>query len=527
MQDIYDKAQHTIILLGAPTDVTASARTIEWLESLLAYGSPQDWIGRNQDDQVNWFWSNASWDDFCDMVMQPWHRRRWIVQEAALSRDPWIIYGSEVMRWARFTDGVQCAAYLYSARVQRPHFAVDNVRNCDVQPVLSITGLRMRHEPPALIHLLHMFRRNDCSIPQDRITALLGLCSEEERARNLPAAMTADTESGLRDTLLNFAVSHIAVHRNLDVLCLATEAGREERGDQDIVRGSVTVRAHRPDFPKSVYLQSLPTWCPNVTSPHSMWTFGHEAVVFRESPKPYFRASLDLQPSIDLQAASTTGILKASGIELDQIVAFEPTTPCSAPDYNDPSSNFWLACALLGGQHCLAACGSFTAYITAFFRTIGAGARRADTKDVLSDAHLRASMYEFFQDQEIGHQMRKWDVPRAMPERQNHHVDPAAHERYGQADVPVMSRQYMAMARFACTDKRSMALVPAQTEIGDCICILFGCSSPLLLTKEAATTDHKAGFQVRGEVYMDCVMYGEACTDGSLAGSSVVVFDLV
>lgn len=52
-------------------------------------------------------------------------------------------------------------------------------------------------------------------------------------------------------------------------------------------------------------------------------------------------------------------------------------------------------------------------------------------------------------------------------------------------------------------------ITPASAEVGDIICILFGCSVPVILREHASKTE--TYFQFIGESYIHGKMDGEAC----------------
>ena len=71
------------------------------------------------------------------------------------------------------------------------------------------------------------------------------------------------------------------------------------------------------------------------------------------------------------------------------------------------------------------------------------------------------------------------------------------------------------MRRLMLTAQRNiLGLVPDDADQGDCICILFGCSVPVVLreARHIPTSDKDKGthFEFVGECYVDGMMDGEA-----------------
>lgn len=508
MQDIYDRAENTLIWLGSPAAADRGAgRAINFLRRIVGCMSFEAFLSAGQEGRLH-LWDESSWASAHELMSQPWFHRRWVIQEAALSRDPWVLYGGELISWADFSDGVERLAYLFSDQINKPRFQnTPPALLFDIEPTLAIKRLRradIRNSGQPLIYLLSQFRRCDSSVPHDRIFALLGLCGEAERAANNPIY-----QMSIRDVLVRMACAHVRIFNNLDILCIATEAARVLRRETPYWRGHVRINPDQVGMPRSIHMYDLPTWVPNVTSMYTNWVFGQEPSSYRESPRPLFDASCGYHANVsNIGECRASGVLIVRGIEVDVIDAIEPHTPVPSPDHQysnslvfenmfDFAHRYWRP----GGVY-----SSDLDFLTAYLRTITAGGRRESTRDFLTDEYLRYYCLTFFSPAQFGDRLQaRYGTEPGPREQRDRYIDPDAGAKYN--DNARLSFDRLCFNAFACTKKGRMALVPPHTQPGDRICVLYGCSSPLLLQPSETRPGH---YCTRGEVYMDGIMFGGA-----------------
>ena len=115
---------------------------------------------------------------------QPWFYRRCVIQEAALSKDPWIVYGTRSMPWANFSEASELVDHLYAEQVAQPGIMTNwywlQLLNSDT--AVAISSLRASGRAAAsthcLLHLMNHFRSCGSGDSRDRLFALLGLCGD-------------------------------------------------------------------------------------------------------------------------------------------------------------------------------------------------------------------------------------------------------------------------------------------------------------------------------------------------------------
>ena len=108
--------------------------------------------------------------------------------------------------------------------------------------------------------------------------------------------------------------------------------------------------------------------------------------------------------------------------------------------------------------------------------------------------------------------------------------EPAPSDRYTNPDASasaqdsaIMIFDKLCVFAFATTESGRMALVPPFTRPGDRICVLFGCSSPLVLEPSPVSPGR---FRLRGEACIDGFMFGEAIQQLTQGWRNKKMFDL-
>ena len=502
MRSIYASASRTLVWLGYPSSNSYSSElAMSWLDSI-AKGSLQDFLHKPKEIRIR-LWKSQAWSAVCDLLNQPWFRRRWVVQEASVSREVWVVYGTRGMQWERFSDAVERCAYLWNDISQRPA-----TPTADVLPTFGITQLRLRNSQGKmstnLLELLIRFRRSDSTRFEDRIFALLGLCEPHELDANRP-----DYSIGPAQVLKRFALAYIRIFKNLNILNVCTQASRVERRKEKYLRNGLWVYPEPAGMPQMCALPDLPTWVPNFTSFRAEWLLGPQIANYKKPIVPIFDASSNCPASVpDLALANTTHILSVSGVEIDRIHSSHPDPPIKYPDYSDPRAaffgSFWnFASMKPAGSDPYQ---NQEARLIAFLQTITAGARNIDTDDLFSDSYLRYRAMEFFRGTVLE---QHWHAAGL------HEGDcPDSKDWYKQSgpDVkffpnPPLPFDKLCFFKFVMCDSGRIALAPPHTQPGDRICVLFGCSSPLLLCE---SPNRPGRFELRGEAFVHSFMFGEA-----------------
>jgi Heterokaryon incompatibility protein (HET) len=209
MKNIYETATMTMIYLGQPTSRNEHARlAFEWLFSITEDSFEQFLTTPKETRLLRW--NSQKWAHVVELLEESrWFRRRWIVQEAAVSRHALVVYGTRALRWDCFADAIERCAYMFGDIVNRPGFQMElSEPRADPIPTLSIAKLRMHlrngSPPPRLFDTLIRFRRCGCMYAGERIFTLLGLCSDAEQSLN-----EIDLTLGPVEVFKRFVVYHI------------------------------------------------------------------------------------------------------------------------------------------------------------------------------------------------------------------------------------------------------------------------------------------------------------------------------
>jgi hypothetical protein len=504
MRHIYSQASKTLMCLGKAA--RESDLALDWLVHLT--NIPGSFPGLSESTKAR-LWNEQAWKALCALIMRPYFRRRWIIEEAALSPEPWLQCGGKVLTWDQFYAGFERSAELYT-RVSDRRLGV---MTCDVESLVAITILRYRLPRgivTSLFELLTRFRRCDTVKPRDRVYAFMGLCREDELRAN-----RVNYGAGIEDIFKRQVLTHIKTFNNLDILNACTEASRlKRRNTRYETPDGLWIDPDDPAWARVTSLR-LPTWVPNWTSPRTQWLLGPESMTPSDLFEPIFNASDGFGAKvINPTTAAESGILRVKGVEVDTVWKVERTTPPPDPDQANPCSNFYRYCWDLCHELPL----ERTPYRTegdrfdAFLRTICVGGRPIGGDCLLTIKFLRYFCLEFFQDPTnpslFGDILRSLGYNRhAKPSHSEAYETAEAAAKFPASDPPKILFNSLCAFKFFLSKNGRMGLGPPHTEVGDKVCVLLGCSSPQVLHSSPHLPDQ---YCIRGEAYMHGLMFGEA-----------------
>lgn len=223
-----------------------------------------------------------------------------------------------------------------------------------------------------------------------------------------------------------------------------------------------------------------------------------------------FPASMSCEPEVhNLETLESSPLLSVSGLEVDFVAACDSHTPVyELSAVRNPDAEvfhrlweFALQNWQPGGVY-----ETQDDLLMSFFRTISCGAPK-HAEAFITDKYLRYYCLSWFAPSRPGQILKVSGFQ--IPELGDHdewNVDVAVKDRLIEPMQPNIDFGKLYAFTFAVTSSGRLALVPPWTQVGDRICVVYGCSSPLLLCKSST----KDCFEVRGEVCIGGFMFGEA-----------------
>jgi hypothetical protein len=306
-----------------------------------------------------------------------------------------------------------------------------------------ILELSRDHSIYRFMYLLRQTNCSNCSDPRDRIYAMLGLRRESERNIDI----RPDYTQTISQVYQNLVIQFIDCYKRLDVLnCCEMQ-----------------------DKPGA-----LPTWVPD-------WSKGVLAEILEGVAADAF------SPAVAQYMGD--GVLKAAGIYSATIQSIEECDISAVPKYSQsPEVIPWIR-----------KCAPDDVFTASYF---GGGS--------MLDAYCRTLCMNMFSENWI-------PTPSGFPSSGSSKDFLAAVLKLDGSDIPDINpgspdawyvnvvSNFVRYRSFFTTKEGYIGLAPKAAKPGDEVCILLGCSSPLVLRKTG-----NMQYQVVGESFLYGIMYGEA-----------------
>lgn len=219
MRDIYERATKTIVFLGDETVGTSwilpLLEEITWSQEWTLSGESQAVIEAEtkfkqrlaSTNQIKGILSNGLYDD---IALRPFWTRIWIVQEVVLSKNTTIMIGAHEVSWDWFADRIgilnSIALEIFTAISTEP----SGLANLDT--IQNIRGLRKLGYQPTLCDMLACLRMAKSTDPRDMIYGLLGLVT---------TSILVDYNASTPQTVYVDVVQHsISMEKSLDIITM-------------------------------------------------------------------------------------------------------------------------------------------------------------------------------------------------------------------------------------------------------------------------------------------------------------------
>lgn len=487
MHNIYRRAEHVGVWLGQNSDDSDKA--------LQFIGDAGHLIATSA-----WKQDEPDWRAFYYFISRPWFRQRWAIQAIALARRATLFCDDRTIGWHELANALSIVQEIMT------EFSNDKAKYkfyswwgpMSLQPAFRLAEMRddvrgiSRDEddigrPWSLETLMWKFHDFETSDPRDAIYALLALAKDRTLIRPSFHSLTylpIDYYRLYLDVWKNYIRSTVEISGSLDVLC---RPGRPY--DTELKYGSV----------------ATPSWLPQ----NSSITIGHrtdgdfvrsnaDVLVGPPGPgKKYYNAS----GSFAITNAFRFGIgmkkssLFVEGLVVDAIAENHPAAmggnERTALDDGVPDQ--WRAA---GGWM-----DSAKEPPDAYWRTLVAnrgpnGSGTPDFYPIACRDQTKDRYYRVAKNYKWDRELDATPMSRA--------TDALVVKFVHRVQEVVLNR------RLINTEHGGLGLAPLLAEKRDVVCIIFGCSVPIVLRRQQDAGTGEEYFQFIGECYIHGMMEGEA-----------------
>lgn len=508
-QEIFNKASNVIVWLG--TETPASKMAFEFIPKIPKILDMNGFDMLVKEDSNTY---NQCWDALAELMRNPLFSRRWLIQELAVARKAVLRCGKYTIQWTEFADAVA----LFEANLPeiQKYFKfslasggpINDIRALGASTLVTVVDNIIRKNPngdilnrlesvETLVSMLAVFEATD---PLDTIIAVMGLAKDGGHVNSL-----IESKRAILDKYIAFVDYCALSTRSIDIIC---------RHWSPKIREKVTPNSfERNNGALSTVLQ-LPSWIPNASgsafgSPeckdmdkqsgrvhgdsfvglpgHQIYnaslgflppalTFGQHAkdgdkfLDGRDGRTQYDGtmtvAGYSLGPVAELGPRAVKGIIQEEWLDLGGWRPGSPTVPerlwrtlvaDRGPHNTKPPSWYHRACL-----HCLEQGRTTSGDI--------------DTTAILNQPKCSHIVADFLR----------------------------------RVQSVIWNRRLL-LGKAEVHGDRLCGLAPGGTKVGDLICILHGCSVPVILREHVTLEDHY--YEVIGESFIYGMMDGEAAEE--------------
>ena len=484
MADIYRRAEHVCVWLGQGNHDSDNA-----IDFISGAGDLKATSAQAQ--------CEPDWRAFYSFISRPWFRHRWAIQAIALAREATLICGERTVGWHRLANALSIVQEVMT------EFSYDKFRYYDydkwghmsLQPAFRLAEIRNQirmvsgdgddiGSPWSLETLMWKFHDFETSDPRDAIYALLALAKDRRLISTdffSTSHLPIDYGRFYDDMCKGYIDSNIKISGSLDVLC-------------------------RPWKPYDEAIKDVSFFTPSWLPQNPSISFGHgihdnygriNADVLVGPPEPgkrYYNASgsVAVANACRFGSAMKNSSMWVEGLVVDEIAEIQTAALCGNERsiLHDGVPAQWRAA---GGWM-----ESAKEPPDAYWRTLVAnrGPNGSGTPDFYPVAcQEQANRYYRVKNN------FKWDWNATPMSRA---TDALVVKFVHRVQEVVLNR------RLVNTKDGRLGLVPYLAKKRDLVCILFGCSVPIVLRGQKDATTGRDYFHFIGECYIHGIMEGEA-----------------
>jgi hypothetical protein len=501
-QEIFHRASHVIVWLGKET--ATSKKAFEFIPQVLNLNLFDGLLKDNS--------KTNDWIALAELMRNPLFGRRWLIQELAVAKIAILHCGGESIGWSEFADAV----VLFESNLQdiRRFFTsswmasggpMDDIHALGASKLVTVVSNIIRKTPDgktlnrletleSLVSTLSVFEATD---PLDTIIAVIGLAKDQAQLQQIQSRI--DENQGVLEVLEVYTafVEYCVNSGSIDIIC----------------------RHWAPEMREPTYLErlmgvgptkiDLPSWIPRVSGS----AFG--------APVDNLKGRVNGDSFVGMPNHRIYNA--AFGFPLT-VVSFDKCQ-ADAPASNSANGHAQNGHPQFDGimrvqgyvLDIIAELGARAAQGLIIRESLEMGGWTLDSQTVperlwrtlVADrGHNNACAPSWFQRaclQCLEQSDQNGDFNTTALLNQPHCPDTSA-AFLRRVQSVIWNRKFL-LSKAEVNGGRLFGLAPADAKVGDLICILFGCSVPVIL-REHLTEDHY--FEVIGESFIYGMMEGEA-----------------
>ena len=436
---------------------------------------------------------NPAWEGIYRLLSRPWFKRTWVVQEVALAASSlicfgWVACGSQRTSWAAICHASKLIASRWNMIIlripgqerDRMVFDVDDPETHFSKCITleRLRELRCSGNPMHLLPVMIAYQNTKATDPRDKIYGFFGIADDAVDLVSKP-----DYAHSVEQVYISFVEAYVQKYRRLDVICAA-----------------------QSNAPGNTF--RLPNWVPNwnQNSSHNPFLYNIQSIPFiplgttekhskeqhHYKDEPLYCAAGTTRSIVRFGRNPSTGIISeliAVGLSCD-IIERVGDSKFVIPARPRPE---WKA-MMIEFHETLGDKQPYTDQIQAFWHTMMAGRTPAPGVAVPEDLTFLENVWHETEPDVDFQQGYRWRL----------HMSEILKRR----NFIITKRGYVGLAHGFC-------------QKGDLVCILFGCSVPVILRKVSNL------YFFLGDCYIQGWMNGEMLLEKEAGGDQQVLDDKV
>jgi hypothetical protein len=470
------------------------------------------------------------WDAVQTFFFRPWWTRVWTLQEFILSKEVVFYCGSKHLS-RKVLDSSLFAIWLcsYAAKlpVENGSWSAAWSRRRLLQWFKYRDGRKLKDTGPMqLVSMLAYFSDHNSTIDHDRIYSLLGLAADSKKL-----VPSTSYECSVEDVYTQFVINFIQSYDNLDIICFA-----------QIFKDSAAASS-LPSWVPDWRVKRMPPVTPLMVSQSSGEHIGNLRPLHAVQYSVSYCASGSLLPQVVVQNGNE---LQCKGIKIDVI---DGLSACFLNERTEGRLAPMLQSTSIKNTS-LNTFGSFCRSRDDAFGLLHHICRTLvlDRQDryLSHPAPIQSFLLQFCSfcsaaisdPSGVSWKFSQWFEENKHFKLQGLSLENLATEIYpnissSPVDLFDTSNWESFLARFGdstmkmsrrlmTTNTGLIGMAPLEAEHGDTICVLFGCSVPVILRKSNSSSE----YQLIGECYVDGYMTGKAAEHFEKESNSAETFTI-